>query len=162
MENRRIVFEVLNTDTFYIGGEGKVTHSDIKTLLNANDVLVTDIVNIIFGDEITEIDYNVINDYRYLESIKLGKSIKRIRNGSIKNNPNLKYIFIDSSLEAVGRDFLDNSKEKLTIITDGNISHIQSLIGTEGEKIKIISRIDSYLDLRNTNHEVANAVGFWW
>lgn len=141
-QNGTVYLEIIDMDTYYIGGEGVLVSEDIAKLLDSNGVLTLDVVNLIIGDGITEISYNCINNYNYLESLKIGQGVKRIRNGAIKNLSSLKYLYIPSTIEKVGRDFLYGCNQLNAIETDGLSTDLNEIFDTND--CCILENVNSY------------------
>lgn len=142
LQNGSVYLEIIDMDTYYIGGEGILVSEDIAKLLDSNGVLTLDVVNLIIGDGITEISYNCINNYSYLESLKIGQGVKRIRNGAIKKCSSLKHLYIPSTVEKVGRDFLYGCDQLDVIETDGLSTNLNEIFDTNG--YFILENINSY------------------
>lgn len=142
INNNSLYIEMIDFDSCFIGGEGLLESTDMKTLLTKERLLSSDIKNVIIDEGITEIGYNCFNNYVYLESIKLGDATTRIRNGAIKRCPALKYIYLPDTLQKVGEDFLLNCPQNLIIITNGTSEKLRKLYDTGN--LMIIESCESY------------------
>ncbi len=143
LENESLYIEERENDVIYIGGEGKLENIDLNALLAANGLLSSDVVNLIIGNEITEIGYNCINGYKYLETLRLGDNVGCVRNGAVLNCAALEYIYIPGSIEKLGRDFLYGCGE-FCIVTDGLAEGLREKLDIE--PIFIFERSSSYDD----------------
>ena len=143
LKNESLYIEERENDVIYIGGEGKLTSSDLSALLAANGLLVSDVVNLVIGNEITEIGYNCINGYKYLETLRLGDNVGCVRNGAVLNCAALEYIYIPGSIEKLGRDFLYGC-EAFYIVTDGSAEELGGKL--DSEPLFIFERSGSYDD----------------
>ncbi len=143
LENESLYIEERENDVIYIGGEGKLENTDLKVLLEANGLAASDVVNLVIGNEITEIGYNCINGYKYLETLRLGDNVGCVRNGAVLNCPALKYIYIPGSIEKLGRDFLYGC-ETFYIVTDGMAEELEEKL--DSEPLFIFEKSGSYDD----------------
>lgn len=132
------------TGTVIINGEGDLSADDISVLLTQNDVIIPNIENIIIGDGITEIGYNAFNGYEYLYSIKFGRTVEKIRNGAVKKCPNLKYVYVPTSVKKIARDFLYGTS-RCYVISDGQI--LDMIAESNAENTSVVENIVSYEDL---------------
>ena len=146
LKNESLYIEERENDVIYIGGEGKLENSDLKTLLEANGLAASDVVNLVIGNEITEIGYNCINGYKYLETLRLGDNVSCVRNGAVLNCAELKYIYIPGSIEKLGRDFLYGCGT-FYIVTDGIAEELEEKL--DSEPLYVFERSDSYEDFRS-------------
>lgn len=121
-------FNVKNTgDIYYINGEGALDATTLTELLHKNNILTTDIVHLIIGDNIKEIGYNCLaTRFPYLETIKLGREIEIIRNGAVLNCPLLSWIYIPKSVCSIGKDFLRKCPD-VKIVLEGDRSVLENL-----------------------------------
>ncbi len=131
--------------SLFIEGSGILYASDLSALLTKNNIQISDIENIVIGDNITEIGSNVINGYEYLYALKIGSSVKKIHNGAIRNCSNLKYLFMPSNVKKIAMDFLYGC-EKCFVISDGRISEMIS--DSKVENALVIEKIETYEDLK--------------
>lgn len=143
LQNESLYIEERENDVIYIGGEGKLESGDLSALLTANGLLASDVTNLIIGNEITEIGYNCINGYKYLETLRLGDRVACVRNGAVLNCAALDYLYIPESVEKLGRDFLYGCGA-FYIVTDGPAEAIEEKLDTE--PLFIVERSGSYDD----------------
>ena len=141
LKNGSLYIEERENDIIYIGGEGKLENSDLSTLLAANGLLVPDVVNLVIGNEITEIGYNCITGYKYLETLRLGDNVGYVRNGAVLNCSALEYIYIPGNIEKLGKDFLYGCGS-FYIVTDGSAEELEEKL--EAEPLFIFEKSGSY------------------
>lgn len=107
LDNDNLLIRAIDNDSYMVEGSGELSKSDMSLLLSSIQVESIDVVNLIIGDEITKITYNTINGFKYLETLKLGNGIKVVQNGAVRNNPNLKYVYVPAKIQKLPRDFLN-------------------------------------------------------
>lgn len=145
LENETLVmtFDPL-TGTARISGVGELNQKDLSTLLTMNSVLVTDVENIILCDGITEISYNAINGFDFLKTLKVAPTVGKIRNGAVRNCPELSYVFLPSGVWKIARDFLYGSKH-CYVISDGWVERL--IKDSNAENASVIENIGSWEEL---------------
>ncbi len=133
--NRSLSLEIIDEDSYAVNGEGVLEYADLYALLEYSDILPSDVVNLIIGDAVTEIEYNCINNFTYLETLKIGNGVTRVRNGGIKNCINLRYLYIPAALKKVGKDFLYGCTSLMTVITGASADDVNKLYDFSGYTI---------------------------
>lgn len=127
---------------FFVNGKGKISGRDFNSLMQNLNVTKQDVYHIIFGNQITEIGYGVLNGYLNIETIRIGDQVKTIEDGAVKNCLALKYIYIPITLNEVGFDFLSNSINSPVIVTDGDLATLPTINHTRN--IIAYTGVDSY------------------
>ncbi|MBQ3425335.1 MAG: hypothetical protein IJH38_09070 [Clostridia bacterium] len=145
----------------YIGGQGVLYGEDFMSLVegegNKNEV-----TNLIIGDGITEIGYNVLIRFEGLETLKLGKGIKCVDIGAVKWCTALQYVYLPAGLEQVGRDFL-YSCNKCLVITEGSRKDLPSLRNVK--KSRLFCNVHSLEALKvavGEDEALPPALAAWW
>lgn len=117
-----------------IEGEGPLSADDLQRLMIDNSVGKDDVENAVVGDGITEIGYNTFNGYYYLNTLKLGRSVTKIRNGAVTSCGNLKFVYMPSGIERIALDFLLDCPG-CCLVSDGSITDRLSYISTSNAVI---------------------------
>lgn len=151
LENESLVlsFEPL-TGTVRISGVGALSQPDLSTLLTMNNVLIADVENIILGDGITEIGYNTINGFDYLKTLKVAPTVGKIRNGAVRNCPELSFVYLPSGVWKISRDFLFGAKH-CYVISDGWIERL--IKDSNAENASVIEDVGSWAELKKAVEE---------
>ncbi len=116
--NDTVSLELLDSDTFLIDGEGILYGSDIDELLKQQELKTEDLVHLIIGDHINELEYRCLHRYPSLQTVKIGENVRWLHNSVLRNCVNLQYVFLPKSLEKVGLDFLLDCPKWIKIVTD--------------------------------------------
>jgi len=143
LENESLDLHYDGNGTVKITGKGMLCAKDLSSLLTKYDVLVTDVENIIIDDGITEIGFNTINGYQYLYSLKIGNDVEKIRNGAVKNCPNLEFVYLPAKVKKIARDFLYGTN-RCYVISAGEIRDMMA--ASNAENAFAVENISSYND----------------
>ena len=160
--NENLYIERLGDGTIYIGGEGKLYGSDMRALIEGESMTVGSVTDIIIGNDITEIGYDVICGYPILHTVRLGDGVTVLGNGSISDCPELQFVFIPAGVQRISRDFLYDCN-RCIVITDGPADGLPKLRNTQ--KSNIIGNVDSYAAMQSawTNGtELPEILERWW
>lgn len=160
--NTGLTLSVAEGNVATILGEGKLYASDMAALLRDADMKKDDIRDIIVGDGITEIGFDVFSDCERLQSLKLGRAVARIATGGLKDCPALKYLFFPAGLEDVGLDFMGGCKAAL-IVTDGPASRLPKFQNVNKKK-RVLENVDSLEALLAAagGDDLPAGVASWW
>ena len=142
--NTSLYVRTLDDGTIYFGGEGKVYGDEFETLLSESRLHTKDVVNVVFGDGITEIGYNVMNRYGSLETVRLGAGTKVVNNGAISRCDSLQYIYVPKGIQRVSRGFLYNCPNAY-VVTDAAEGELIKLENAKANRV--ITEVRSYEDL---------------
>lgn len=161
-QNESLYIERLDDGIVFIGGEGKLYGTDMQALVEGESMTFGDIMDIIIGDGITEIGYNVICGYEKLHTVRLGNGVRIAGNGSIRECPELLFVFVPSGIEKISRDFLYSCNDCI-VVTDSEEKGLPKLRNTEKENI--IWNVNSYEAMQTawTNGtELPEIMERWW
>ena len=120
------------------------------------------VTDVIIGNGITEIGYDVICQYPVLRTVRIGDGVTVLGNGSINECPELQFVFIPAGVQRIGRDFLYSCNDCI-VITDGLADGLPKLRNTP--KTNIIENVDSYAAMQSAwqNHtELPEIMERWW
>ena len=106
IENKTLELKVIDNDTFIVTGSGKLSSMDLEYLLLKNNHRVSDVVNLIISGDISEIGFNAISAFGYLETLRIGDHVTHIHNGAIRRNPMLQYVYFPSGIVKMAKDAL--------------------------------------------------------
>lgn len=160
--NDSLSIERLGDGAIYIGGEGKLYGSDMRALIEGESMTVGAVTDIIIGNGITEIGYDVIREYPILRTVRIGDGVTVLGNGSISDCPELQFVFIPAGVQRISRDFL-YSCNRCIVITDGPADSLPKLRNTR--KANIIGNVDSFAAMQSawTNGtELPEILERWW
>jgi len=160
--NERVYIERLGDGAIYIGGEGTLYGSDMRALVEGESMTVESVTDIIIGNDITEIGYDVICGYPILRTVRLGDGVTVLGNGSICDCPELQFVFIPAGVQRISRDFLYDCN-RCIVITDGPAEGLPKLRNTR--KANIIGNVDSFAAMQSawTNGtELPEILERWW
>lgn len=148
LENDTLYLQQPEFGTIIILGEGSLNESDLSSLLTNNKINISDVENIIIGDDITELGYNVIKGYDYLQTLKIGSSVTKIRNGAVRDCINLKFVYLPKDVEKIAVDFLANSG-KCIIVSNGDLQQILK----DSHNLNILYNIESFEEMNKALEE---------
>lgn len=161
-QNESLYIQWLDESAVFIGGEGKLYGTDMQSMLEGEGRTTDEITDIIIGDGITEIGYDVICEYPILHTIRLGDGVRVAGNGSIRECPELWFVFVPAGIEKISRDFLYECNECI-VVTDGQADSLPKLRNTRKENV--IWNVDSYEAMQEawTNGtELPEILQYWW
>ena len=161
-QNESLSIEWLDEGVIRIGGEGKLYGTDMQAMIEGTGKTSAEVTDIIIGDGITEIGYDVICEYPILHTIRLGDNVRIAGNGSIRECPELWFVFVPSGIEKISRDFLYECNDCI-VVTDGAASKLPRLRNTR--KANVIGNVDSYAAMQEawTNGtELPEMLQHWW
>ena len=161
-QNESLYIEWLDEGVIRIGGEGKLYGTDMQAMIEGGGKTAAEVTDIIIGDGITEIGYDVICEYPILHTIRLGDNVRIAGNGSIRECPELWFVFVPSGIEKISRDFLYECNDCI-VVTDGAASKLPKLRNTR--KANVIGNVDSYAAMQEawTNGtELPEMLQHWW
>lgn len=144
LENETLSIEVNGEGTLYIRGEGALTLNDMKLMMDRMQLKTNQVDDIVIGDGITEIGYNVINGYTYLQTLKLGAGMRVVNNGAIKSCTALEYVFVPKGVQRLGKDFMYRC-DKTIVVTDGEAKDLPKMKNVPSERV--LAQVDSYESL---------------
>lgn len=163
LTNPDVSLELREGGIILIEGRGKLYRDDVLILLRQHKQKPDDIVDVIVGDGITEIDYGVFNEYNKLRTLKLGKNTAFINNGAIRDCSALEYIFLPSGLIRIGKDFAYNCNEAY-VVTDGGKGDLGKLRNVPSDHI--LMEVRSFEDFAarcaDNGSEIPDAIKQWW
>ena len=160
--NENLSIERLENGAICVGGTGKLYGSDMRALIEGESMTAETVTDIIIGDGITEIGYDVISGYPILRTVRLGDGVTVLGNGSINDCPELQFVFIPATVQKISRDFLYDCNDCI-VITDGPADGLPKLRNTR--KANIIGNVDSYAAMQSawTNGtELPEILERWW
>ena len=161
-QNESLTIEVLDDGVIYIGGEGKLYGTDMQALVEGESLTAADVMDIIIGDGITEIGYNVICNYPILHTVRLGDNVRVAGNGSIRECPELLFVFIPAGIEKISRDFLYSCNDCI-VVTDAAAEDLPKLRNTR--KHNILGHVNSYEAMQaawTNGTELPEILEHWW
>ena len=162
-QNNTLSLELGKDGIIRIDGEGKLFNTDFKSLLEENGIGSKTVKHVLIGDGITEIGYDVLSNRRYLITLKLGRNVRRVSAGGIKNCISLQYIYLPSGLQDIAGDFLYNCGQ-CGVITDGaaaDLPHMANL--TEDAMIyEHVDSLEALMDAVENELDVPSALKHWW
>ncbi len=140
-ENETLSIEVSPSGTVYIGGEGELTSNDLDLLMQSKQIKTHQVNGIVLGDGITEVGYNAINGYSYLQTLKLGAGMRVVNNGAIKSCIALEYVFVPKTVQRLGKDFLYRCGDAI-VVTDGEAKDLPKMKNVPSERV--FAQVDSF------------------
>ena len=139
-QNESIFLEHRADGVIYIGGEGELHGDDMMALIegegNKNDV-----TDLIIGDGITSLGFNAMCQFESLRTLWLGRDMKSVSNGAIRECTSLMYVFVPQGLSLAGKDFL-YSCNNCTVVTDGNVKKLPKMKNVSRKNV--LGNVDSY------------------
>lgn len=128
----------------YIGGEGKVYMADLEWLMGQDKgIRARRETDVVVSDAVTEIGYNFFFNYSHIQNIKLGSGVTTIDHGAINKCEMLKYVYLPSSVQRLGRDFMFNCNNAF-VVTDGQLSDLPALENVADDHV--LTDVHSYED----------------
>lgn len=161
-QNESLTIQWLDESAVFIGGEGKLYGTDMQTMIEGEGRTAEEITDIIIGDGITEIGYDVICEYPILHTIRLGDGVRVAGNGSIRECPELWFVFVPAGIEKISRDFLYECNDCI-VVTDGQAGSLPKLRNTR--KDNVIENVDSYEAMQaawTNGTELPEMLQKWW
>ena len=161
-QNESLYLRHLEGGAIYIGGEGKLYGTDMQALIEGESMTTGDVTDIIIGDGIEEIGYDVVCEYPILRTVRLGDGVKVVGNGSIRECPELQFVFLPSGVQRIGRDFLYSCNQCI-VVTDGPADSLPKLQNTR--KANIIGNVNSFeamLTNWTKGTELPEILEKWW
>jgi hypothetical protein len=160
-QNESLYIETLEDGSIYIGGEGKLYGTDMQALIEGESMTFETVMDVIIGDGITEIGYDVICEYPILHTVRLGNGVRVAGNGSIRECPELQFVFVPSGIESISRDFLYECNECI-VVTDAPADALPKLRNTR--KANIVGNVNSYEAMQAawTDTELPEVMQHWW
>ena len=161
-QNESLYIEHLDDGVIFIGGEGKLYGTDMRALIEGESMTIENVTDIIIGNGITEIGYDVICEYPILRTVRFGDGVIVLGNGCISDCPELQFVFIPAGVQRIGRDFL-YSCNRCIVITDGPVGGLPKLRNTR--KANIIGNVDSYAAMQSAwqkGTELPEILERWW
>lgn len=160
--NESLYIELLGDGAVFIGGEGKLYGTDMRALIEGESMTIETVTDIIIGNSITEIGYDVICEYPILRTVRFGDGVTVLGNGCISDCPELQFVFIPAGVQRISRDFL-YSCNRCIVVTDGPADGLPKLRNTR--KANIIGNVDSYATMQSAwqnGTELPEILERWW
>lgn len=127
LENATLTLEsVGDGSALIIRGNGSLDRHDMMLLFDEQGMVTSDIEILVIGGNINEIGYNCINHFKYLQTLIVEKNVARISNGAVRNCENLKWVYLSSSVQKIGADFLYGCNQT-TVLTDGTADELPEM-----------------------------------
>jgi len=161
-QNESLYIRKLDDGVIYIGGEGKLYGTDMQALIEGESMTAGEITDIIIGNDITEVGYDAICGYAILHTVRLGDKVRVAGNGSIRECPEMWFVYIPSRIKRISRDFLYECNE-CTVVTDGPSDKLPKLRNTS--KSNVIGNVDSYEAMQaawTNGTELPEILQSWW
>ncbi len=161
-QNESLYIERLRDGEIFIGGEGKLYGTDMHALVAGESMTAGDVTDIIIGNDITEIGYDVICEYPVLRTVRLGDGVLVAGHGSILECPELQFVFIPSGIQRISSDFLYSCNQCI-VVTDGPTKGLPRLRNTR--KADLIGDVDSYEAMKaawTNGTELPEILERWW
>lgn len=161
-QNESLYIQLLDDGVIYIGGEGKLYGTDMQALIEGESMTTADIKDIIIGNDITEIGYDVICGYPVLHTVRLGDKVRVAGNGSIRECPELWFVYLPSKIKRISRDFLYECNDCI-VITNGKADKLPKLRNTR--KANVIEKVNSYEAMQAAwanGTELPEILKSWW
>ena len=161
-QNESLYIEHLDDGVIFIGGEGKLHGTDMQALVEGESMKIGDVTDIVIGDGIDEIGYDAICGYPVLHTVRLGDDVRVAGNGSIRECPELLFVFIPNDIQKISRDFLYSCNDCI-VVTDGPVKGLPRLRNTR--KANIIGDVDSYEAMQaawTNGTELPVILEHWW
>jgi hypothetical protein len=160
--NESLYIELLGDGAVFIGGEGKLYGTDMRALIEGESMTIETVTDIIIGNGITEIGYDVICEYPILRTVRFGDGVTVLGNGCISDCPELQFVFIPAGVQRISRNFLYDCN-RCIVITDGPAEGLPKLRNTR--KANIIGNVDSYATMQSAwqnGTELPEILERWW
>lgn len=141
LSNPSLTLNRTDSDTILIEGQGVLESHDLELLYDKKNISRSDIRNIIIGNTIEEIGYDVFNGYDNLETLRIGDGVTKIRNGSVKKCKKLRFMYLPSGIEMLSQDFL-YEVPLCFIVTDGTYNNADF-----GNQSVFVNKIETYEQL---------------
>lgn len=161
-QNESLYIERLDDGEIFIGGEGKLYGTDMQALVAGESMKPGDVTDIVIGDDIDEIGYDAICGYPVLHTVRLGNGVRVAGNGSIRECPELLFVFIPNGIQRISRDFLYSCNDCI-VVTDGPVKELPRLRNTR--KANIIGDVGSYEAMQaawTNGTELPVILERWW
>ena len=161
-QNESLYIQWLDDGVMFVGGEGKLYGTDMQAMIEGEGRTTEEITDIIIGDGITEIGYDVICEYPILHTIRLGNGVRVAGNGSIRECPELWFVFVPKKIRKISRDFLYECNECI-VVTDGRADKLPKMRNTR--KANVIERVNSYEAMQaawTNGTELPEVLQYWW
>lgn len=161
-QNESLYLDKLDDGVIYIGGKGKLFGTDMQALIEGQGWTFGDITDIIIGDDITEIGYDAISNYPILHTVRIGANVRVAGNGSIRECPEMWFVFVPAGIERISRDFLYECNDCF-VITDANAKELPRLRNTN--KKNVIEKVDSYEAMQaawTNGTDLPDIMQRWW
>lgn len=157
MENPSIFAMVMDDDTLFLDGEGKLTINDVNRVLAENEREMNSFKNVVIGDGITEIGtgvlcHSVVEKNASLQTLWLGANVAVIDNGSITWCTALQYVYLPGSVQRLGKDFLAGSSDAY-VVTDGSRDALPALNNVQAKRV--LENVDSCDALKRQREEAS-------
>ncbi len=141
-KNDTIQLTIHDSTALQISGEGKLYADDVAMLLKSASAKKQDITDIIVEEGITEIGYDTFTQFIMLKTLKLGKDVKRVAPGALKQCEWLEYLFLPAGLTNIGKDFL-YACPKCRVVTDGKAEALPEMANVKKAE-RIMTEVDSW------------------
>lgn len=171
LENETLSLRLGDDGLVQIDGEGALSAQDLDVLMNVNQVKARQVNDLILSDGITELGYNAVNGYGYLNTLKLGSGISVVENGAVRNCAALEYVFVPRGVKRLGRDFLYRC-DRAVVVTDGEKKDLPKMKSVPSERVlTLVDSCDALIEKRaalaseEVGQEIAQvpeACRLWW
>lgn len=161
-QNESLYVKRLEDGGVYIGGEGKLYGTDMQALIEGESLTAADVQDVIIGEGITEIGYDVLCEYPLLHTVRLGDGVRVAGNGSIRECPELLFVYVPAGIEKISRDFLYECNDCI-VVTDAPEGGLPKLRNTR--KANIIYNVNTYEAMEAAwtfGTELPEIVRGWW
>ena len=162
-QNSTLSLEMGRDGIIRVEGEGVLYGIDMKSMLDEKGIHSKRVNHIIIGDGITEIRYEALSGRKYLLTLKIGRNVRRISAGAVKDCTALQCIYLPAGLQNVSGDFLYNCNDCL-VITDGLAKELPDLPNLT-EDMTVLEQVDSYealLDACEDANRIPSILKQWW
>ena len=162
-QNPTLSLEMGRDGIIRVEGEGVLYGTDMNSMLDESGIHSKRVNHIIIGDGITEIQYEALSDRKYLLTLKIGRNVRRISAGAVKNCTALQCIYLPSGLQNVLGDFLYNCNDCM-VITDGAADELPEKMNLT-ENMTVLEHVDSYealLDACEDTNMLPSTLKQWW
>ncbi|WP_458462826.1 leucine-rich repeat protein [Paenibacillus sp.] len=141
-KNDTIQLAIHDGTALRVSGEGKLYADDLDVLLKSASAKKKDITDIIVEEGITEIGYNTFTQFIMLKTVKIGRDVKRIAPGALKQCESLEYLFFPAGLNQIGKDFL-YACPKCRIVTNGTVGDLPEMANVKKAE-RVLPEVDSW------------------
>ena len=141
-KNDTIQLTIHDGTALRVSGEGKLYADDLDALLKRASAKKKNITDIIVEEGITEIEYNTFTQFNMLQTVKIGRDVKRIAPGALKRCERLEYLFFPAGLDKIGKDFLYDCP-KCRIVTNGTVEDLPEMANVKKAE-RILTEVDSW------------------